>query len=547
MTRRGDEGPGRLRTAERGIDVEAGVRQKRPRRSDRVHRSARHAGERGLPAIGIEAEFATIVDDKAMRPEEAFRSPRNIIRGPLIHRTGRSYHLPTGGAVYFDTGVIELATPMIEIDRGCGARGTRALWESLGFLRDELDAWERLHSRTVRLVGFSTHYNVSFRLPEGEPANDRTVERLAHLLTHILAAPVMLIAANRRSTGVGVRPRGDRIEVTCDFTPDAGLMAATATLIVGIVRAVMAWPSYELAALAHHAIPVVQGFVPGLHSSRKGWVARSACFPTNPFACDVNASLWATTSGAHLSLREMAGRTTRAFWSSIRALGDPLSLQLIAAVMRGRAPSLLELPDRPAAYDDVGRLCRWNDLFPITLLPRSRFERVLGHAIAGRRVRMDGSWHRPIGVRGWSHVVFRREKDGKRRVMSLDEMLVHLDAWDRTADRRAAERRISARERRENERRMLAERRAQLAAEELRRRAADESSAEVDAEPPADAGETSKDPSPAPASTSEARPAASEMAGPRSPASRRDRESVRPRPWDVVSASVEGDTSRHAH
>ena len=353
--------------------------------------------------------------------------------------------------------MIEIATPMIEIERGCGARGTRALWESLGFLRGELDEWERRNARTVRLVGFSTHYNVTFDVPPGEPANGRTVERLAYLLTHVLAAPVMLLAANRRSTGIGVRPRGDRIEVTADFTPDAGMMAATATLIVGIAREVMTWPSYDLEELARHGIPVVHGFRPVVHSSRQGWVARHACFPANPFMCDVNARVWPTTAGRRLSLREMAGRTTRAFWRSIRSLGDPLSLQLIAAVMRGRAPSLLELADRPRAYDDVGRLCRWDDLFPITLLPRSRFERVLSHAIAGRRVRMDGSWHRPIGVRGWTHVVFRRERDGVRRVMSLDEMLAHLDAWDRTADRRMSQRRVAMLSRHENERRALAD------------------------------------------------------------------------------------------
>ena len=140
--------------------------------------------------------------------------------------------------------------------------------------------------------------------------------------------------------------------------------------------------------------------------------------------------------------------------------------------MRGRAPSLLELPDRPAAYDDVGRLCRWDDLFPITLLPRSRYERVLGHAIAGRRVRMDGYWHRPVGVRGWTHVVFRRERDGVRRVMSLDEMLAHLDAWDRTADRRMSQRRM-ARALRAMERRLLADRRAMLMESEQRRRMGD--------------------------------------------------------------------------
>jgi hypothetical protein len=93
---------------------------------------------------------------------------------------------------------------------------------------------------------------------------------------------------------------------------------------------------------------------------------------------------------------------------------------------------------------------------------------------------MDGCWHRPIGVRGWSHVVFRRESDGVRRVMSLDEMLAHLDAWDRTADRRMSERRIAALARREIERRVLADRRARHEAVEQRRRAMDQVSPALD-------------------------------------------------------------------
>jgi hypothetical protein len=450
---------------------------KRPRRADRA---AQQHGARtgGLPAIGMEAEFTTVIDGVVQKPEDVFGSPRHVVRGPLIHRTGRSYHLPTGGALYFDTGVMEIATPMIEIARGCGARGTRSLWESLGFLRNELDAWEIANDRTVRLVGFSAHYNVSFDVPQSERTNGRSVEQLAYLLTHVLATPVMLLAANRRSTGVGVRPRGNRIEITADFTPDAALMAATATLIVGIVRDVMSWPDYSLAQLAAHGIPVVRGFVPVPHSSRKGWVAKHSCFPANPFTADVDGDRWTIHSGERVSLRDMAGRTTRHFWSAIRALGDPLSLQLIAAVMRGRAPSLLELDDRPDAYEDVGRLCTWNDLFPITQLPRSRYERVLGHAIAGRRVRIGGTWHKPVGVRGWTHVVFRREHDGARRVRSLDDMLIHLDAWDRSADRRARERRITPASDRSVERR-VEERRVEVADTLERRRESDASEGTV--------------------------------------------------------------------
>src|SRR5947208_6849228 len=118
-----------------------------------------------LAAIGLEAEFAVVVDGKPAKPEDVFGSPTRIVRAPMMHRTGRSYHLPTGGAVYFDTGVIEIATPVIEIEKGCAARAGRSLWESIRYLRTELDAWERRSGHTVHLAGFSTHYNVSLESP----------------------------------------------------------------------------------------------------------------------------------------------------------------------------------------------------------------------------------------------------------------------------------------------------------------------------------------------------------------------------------------------
>jgi hypothetical protein len=348
----------------------------------------------------------------------------------MMHRTGRSYHLPTGGAVYFDTGVIEIATPIIEIERGCAARAGRSLWESIRFLRCELDAWEQREGHTVHLAGFSTHYNVSFELPEHERGASRTVEKLALLLTHIVPVPVMLLAANRRSTGIGVRPRGNRIEITADFTPDAALMIATATFIIGVAREVMTWPSFELDALAERDFPVIRNFTPEPHSSRKGWVARYSSFSENPFMADVNAPMWVTRRGAMLSLRTIAGRVTRYFWSSIQRLGDPRSVRLIASVMRGRTPSLLELEDRPASYESVGHLCTWTNLFPVRALPRSRYERVFIRAISGCKLRIGSDWFTPTGMRGWSHVIFARDRDRTRHVFSLDFLLGHLRDWE---------------------------------------------------------------------------------------------------------------------
>lgn len=383
-----------------------------------------------LAAMGLEAEWTLLVDGEPTRPEALFGSPRDFIRGELMHRQGTSYHLPTGGAVYFDTGVIEVATPVFEIERGCAARAGRSLWEAIHFLRNELDAWDAREGRKTRLAGFSAHYNVSFALPPGESANGRTIEQLALLLAYILPAPVMLLATNRRSTGVGVRPRKDRIEITSDFTPSPALMIATATLIVAVVREVMRWPTYELRELSSHDIPVISGFRPMPHTSRKGWLARLDCYPGNPFTCDVDDGLWQTESHGELSLRAIAGRIARHFWRAIGRISDPVTYRLIGSVLRGRSPSLLELDDRPQAYEDVGRLCAWNGLFPSAQLARSRYERVVLRAVSGQPLRLEGRRLRPVGMRGWSAIVFQREDRG-REVIALDDLIAHLEAWER--------------------------------------------------------------------------------------------------------------------
>ncbi|HYC00672.1 MAG TPA: hypothetical protein VEC57_16170 [Candidatus Limnocylindrales bacterium] len=391
-----------------------------------------HAPDRlTLAAMGMEAEFALMVDDQQRRPEDLFGSPRDFIRGNLMHRQGTSYHLPTGGAVYFDTGVIEAATPVIELEPGCAARAGRSLWEAIRFIRQELDAWDERTRHHTRLVGFSAHYNVSFSLPNGEPSNGRTVERLAHLLTYILPAPVMLLATNRRSTGVGVRPRSDRIEITADFTPSAPLMIATGTLIVGIVREVMRWPSYELSELERHDVAVIDGFAPVPHTSRKGWLASRDCYVENPFACNVDEPMWPTVRHGVMSLRGIAQTTLRLFEQSIRRISDPFTFRLIGSVIGGRSPSLLDLDDRPAEYEDVGRLCMWDELFPPAKLERSRYERVLIRAISGQHLHLNGHSLRPVGMRGWSAVVFRSDDDNRRRVIPIDALLEHLADWER--------------------------------------------------------------------------------------------------------------------
>jgi hypothetical protein len=382
-----------------------------------------------LAAAGLEAEFALIVDGQPVRPEDVFGDPRGFIRAPLMHRVGTSYHLPNGTAIYFDTGVVEIATPAMELARGCMARAGRSLWESIALVRAELDEWERRTGRVARLAGFSAHYNTSLAPAEWRRLPHARLDRLARALTYVLAPPVMLLATNRRSTGVGVRPRRHRIEVTADFTPDPALMIAAGSLILGIVREVMTWRSWSVPSLGRE-IPVVQGFTPMPHTSRRGWLARWDCYPCNPFTADVDAAVWSTTQGP-LALRAIAHRIFVRFRRSIARVSDPFSLRLIASILGRNGPSLLTLPDRPEAYDDVGRLSVWSGRPRSGALTRSRYERALMNAVAGRPLRLFGSWCIPVQVRGWSVVVFRRQADGARIALPIDTLVPRLDEWER--------------------------------------------------------------------------------------------------------------------
>src|SRR5207244_10371730 len=122
-------------------------------------------------------------------------------------------------------------------ERGCCYRATRLLWEQIGYLRAELDHWSKRRGRQCRLQGFSTHYNFSF--PATRKSKSRNATKVAYLLAHNVPAPALVLAANRQSSAVGVRPRQTRLEITADFTPAPALMLATCACVAGIVVTVL--------------------------------------------------------------------------------------------------------------------------------------------------------------------------------------------------------------------------------------------------------------------------------------------------------------------
>src|SRR5438067_885028 len=517
-----------------------------------------------MPVMGMESEFNVWLDEVEINPETYWKHPKAFIDAPLLEREKTSSHLPTGGAVYFDRGVIEVVTPVIELAPHSTARMVRNLWEQIGFVRDQLTRWGKKEGHTVRLKAYSTHYNVSYEIPRSRQNRDRNIKKLALLLAYILPVPVMVVGGNRRSTGVGVRPRGNRIEVTVYFTPDPGLMVAAATLIVGIVREVMSWPTYDLSVLQKLPIPIIAGVIPGKHTTRKGWLTKDFHYPQSPYTSDINAPIWTPQTGEKKSLRRIAAEAAWYFRRSIREYSDPFSMRLLFAILTGRAPSMLELVDRPTAYDDVGRLCRWGMVihelknyeaeiglmrpkrtawetksidehvverrkareqhlleldtvnaatrrdhdvavgkggevvrppatapariyrrgngrarsrrrgdtpgrlvpprptqyldrrgtsllpmtparerrrvrerrrnqyaipFPDRRLTRSAYEQVFLKLVSGGRLALGGELYRPVGMKGWYHAIFRSERSGEERLLTIDQLLQKMNDW----------------------------------------------------------------------------------------------------------------------
>src|SRR5205823_10834424 len=152
-----------------------------------------------------------------------------------------------------------------------------------------------------------------FSFPTARKSKLRNATNLAYLLAHILPAPVILLATNRQSSAVGVRPRGNRIEVTVDFTPDSALMLATCAFIAGAMETVLRWEDFGLKQLDSHGLPRIARFHLRKHSSRRGWRVTPDSLGRNPFVSNINEPPWKLRDGPAPSLRAIAAETLRPF------------------------------------------------------------------------------------------------------------------------------------------------------------------------------------------------------------------------------------------
>jgi len=294
------------------------------------------------------------------------------------------------------------------------------LWEQIRYLRRELDHWGKRHKCHCTLQGFSAHYNFSF--PSTQKSKLRNSTTLGYLLAHILPVPVILLATNRQSSAVGVRPRRNRIEVTVDFTADPALMLATCAFIAGVIETVLRWDDFRLRQLGRHGLPRIARFRLRRHSSRRGWRVTPDSLGRNPFVSNINEPLWKLRDGRTLSMRAIAAETLRPFRQRVRQISDSSTLEHINAVFAGDARSLLDFEKRPDAYDDVGHGIDWGRR-RMRRWPRSKYEKVIHRVIAHEPMRIGQKRYQVNRMNGWYEIEFREVGTRRRRTFNLDELV----------------------------------------------------------------------------------------------------------------------------
>ena len=326
----------------------------------------------------MEAEFSLIVDDEPARPEDVFGSPREFIRGDLMHRVGhvvppadrrrrllRHRRHRGGDAGDRDRARLRRARGPLAVG-GDPLRPRRA---------------RRLGARNgppARLVGLQHALQRLLRAAAGAAADGAHGRRsCALLLTYILPAPVMLLATNRRppASACGRAATASRSPPTS--RPSPSLMIATGD-----------------ADRRHRArgddLAVVRPA-----RARRGTAPASSRLPADAaHVAQGLAGALRLLSGEPVHVRSERPAADRdagvqVFQRPIARVADPFSLRLIPAVLSGRSPSLLDLAERPAEYEDVGpAACQ---PFYTDVQEPSRFERIVMHALSGDKLRIEGS------------------------------------------------------------------------------------------------------------------------------------------------------------
>lgn len=302
-----------------------------------------------------------------------------------------------GGVITVDGADAEVVTPPVRLQPGCTARVGSLAAVGEWHLRASLP-------EPLGLRGYSTHISVE--------VDDRKVVRVARIIAHRLALPLMLALDRADSPGLLVRPRPGRLEICGEFAAGSQLRAAVG-LTVGI--ALLAEQAVGFSRLTCRLPEVPHPRVePAVE--RFGYYVDRAAFGPDLYRAGRGTRL------VHRRRTVTAGEVLARIWSAARTLAATAlgrdELELVDALAAGRVAIPLEGPPT-----EDGRVAGAQPLVGDGAVARSYAPRIRG----AQRVVVESAT--------WWKALLRVDSDAGTRWITipgraLDEILEAIDSGE---------------------------------------------------------------------------------------------------------------------
>jgi hypothetical protein len=284
--------------------------------------------------IGVEHEFGVFEGEDQIDFRDRIHDLD--IAGLALHPTNpHMYFTNRGVAIIADGVVAEIATPPVELARGCGT--SVASWAEAA--RIELMA---LVGDSTRLLGGSTHISITT-----DPAHN---DRIAALYARTFAAGLMLLMDQPHSPGLLVRPRPGRLELCGEFVVGASLTDA-AVFALGSVACLE-----DYAVTGRASIPAFLDVVLQNGRRRYGWYVDRNAFGTDLYSGVRRARLH-RADGRVVAAQDYLAVAWRLARPYAEEYATTAELASVDRVVSGADP----LPMEAGSYGEVPQSTTWPD------------------------------------------------------------------------------------------------------------------------------------------------------------------------------------------
>ncbi|MFA5084007.1 MAG: hypothetical protein WC475_01300 [Candidatus Paceibacterota bacterium] len=167
--------------------------------------------------IGIENEFQLMRGNRYLDFENYFKRLEKKYGKKHFNIYETAIRTVSGTSIYNDGNEPELCIPPVKIEKGAATNASDLLYlarkELVDFVNPSKDG------NGLSLIGFTSHFSITNPLKLDESKADHQCDDCARIMDYA-AVPYSLFCLNPTSTGIGLRPKFNRLELLGDFVPD---------------------------------------------------------------------------------------------------------------------------------------------------------------------------------------------------------------------------------------------------------------------------------------------------------------------------------------